>query len=401
VAKRHTVQPRELEFLVAQIAKATYDVERGRIDESIGQLPTPPVGRCPKYLFLHDEGYCGRKLYEGSEYCYWHTESKDKYLPESIRKYFGERLTLGQALVKEIADGRSLQGAYLVEAPLGGNMLCPGCDLKGVKFPRANLSGAHLSYSNLEGVDFSFANLESARLSACRIGGARFIGARLFGTKFRDNVFSGVIGLTMENFRTLKWGWVPMYRIFEEYPGQSETIYRKLATYFSVEGLLDDASWAAYRACLMRHRLLSKKLSPIQLGMTNILDSAIYEKPLKIGHFPSRKYGLPWIIGVLAWCRSMLLRIVMGYGEKPLRVVANAFCVILAYSAAYYFHGQITGRSFVDSLYFSIVTFTTLGYGDIAPHGYMRLVAASEALVGIFLSGLFIFCLGRRSVGRA
>jgi hypothetical protein len=131
------------------------------------------------------------------------------------------------------------------------------------------------------------------------------------------------------------------------------------------------------------------------------MDGAIYEKPTRSALFPFRKYGMPWIIGVLTWCRSVLLRIVTGYGEKPLRVVANAVCAILGYAAIYYLLGAIADKTFLGSLYFSMVTFTTLGYGDIVPHGSMRLIAASEALVGIFLSGLFIFCLGRRSVGRA
>jgi len=376
------------------------DVESGRSDEAIGKLLEPPLGACPKYLLVQEVNYCGRKLFEGSDYCYWHTQSKVKYLPESIGKYFGESLTLGQALAKEIAEGRSLESAYLVGAPLGGRWSVPGCDLKGGKFHRANFSGAHLSYSDLEGANFSYANLEGARLSECEIAGVRFVGARLFGTKFRDNNFVGVIGLTMENFRGLKWGWLPTYRMLEEYPTQCESMYRKLATYFSSEGLLDDASWAAYRACLMRHRLLSKRVCPSNLWATELLDSAIYEKPEKLRIFPFRKYGMPWMVGVSAWCRSLLLGIVMGYGEKPLRVVANAVCAVLAYAAIYYFLGAITDKTFLGSLYFSMITFTTLGYGDIVPHGSMRLVAASEALVGILLSGLFIFCLGRRSVGR-
>jgi voltage-gated potassium channel Kch len=37
------------------------------------------------------------------------------------------------------------------------------------------------------------------------------------------------------------------------------------------------------------------------------------------------------------------------------------------------------------ALYLSVVTFTTLGYGDLAPRQEFRLVAASEALAGILL----------------
>lgn len=47
--------------------------------------------------------------------------------------------------------------------------------------------------------------------------------------------------------------------------------------------------------------------------------------------------------------------------------------------------------SFIQSIYFSIVTITTLGYGDIAPtNDTARLLAASEALFGLLLIGLFL-----------
>ena len=44
----------------------------------------------------------------------------------------------------------------------------------------------------------------------------------------------------------------------------------------------------------------------------------------------------------------------------------------------------------VNSLYFSVVTFTTLGYGDITPLGYSRLIAAFEAFCGSFSLALFV-----------
>ena len=46
--------------------------------------------------------------------------------------------------------------------------------------------------------------------------------------------------------------------------------------------------------------------------------------------------------------------------------------------------------SFLDSLYFSIVTISSLGYGDIHPVGYSRAVASMEVIAGLFIIGLAI-----------
>lgn len=55
--------------------------------------------------------------------------------------------------------------------------------------------------------------------------------------------------------------------------------------------------------------------------------------------------------------------------------------------------GVIVG-DFITSLYFSIVTWTTLGYGDLTPTSGLRLVASLEALLGYvymaILIGLFL-----------
>jgi hypothetical protein len=45
---------------------------------------------------------------------------------------------------------------------------------------------------------------------------------------------------------------------------------------------------------------------------------------------------------------------------------------------------------FGDALYFSIVTETTLGYGDIRPVGFSRALASCEVLLGLLLAGVLI-----------
>ena len=46
--------------------------------------------------------------------------------------------------------------------------------------------------------------------------------------------------------------------------------------------------------------------------------------------------------------------------------------------------------SFRDALYFSVTTFTTLGYGDLQPIPEMRLATSVEALIGMFSVALTV-----------
>ena len=372
-------------------------------------LPPPQERACQVHLTLTKRDYCRRPLFEANR-CYWHSESTKKYDVQAVESYFGAGATLKSAIETEVAGGHSLEMAYLVDAPLGGNLQSRGCNLHKGNLVRANLSDAHLSYSDLRSADFSFAILKNAYLSDCNITGARFVGARLFGTKFRGNTFSNVVGLTRENFKGLRWGWWPTYQILEDYPVQCEPVYRSLAVHFSSNGLVDDASWAAYRSCLMRHRLLKERLSGSKI-LADELVSAMLTEPEQIhtllnsfpGIVPRRvpfRLRAARIMSFMEWLKSCVLWLLMGYGEKPLRVLFNAILTILLYAIAYKTFGAISDNSFISCLYFSAITFTTVGYGDLTPHGGFRLVAASEALAGIFLCGLFLFCLGRRSVGR-
>lgn len=56
--------------------------------------------------------------------------------------------------------------------------------------------------------------------------------------------------------------------------------------------------------------------------------------------------------------------------------------------------------TFYDCLHFSVVSVTTLGYGDFRPESYGRAVAAMEVLIGLVLMGLFVSRLVSRQQDR-
>ena len=132
------------------------------------------------------------------------------------------------------------------------------------------------------------------------------------------------------------------------------------------------------------------------------------------------------------WLWSCFLNIIYGYGERPCNVIKTAVAIIIIFALSFSFIGlgnpeiielkgtaihQNSGnmvdlvskgllknnviRNFPDSLYFSTITFTTLGYGDFRPlEGWGRILAGSEAFIGAFTMALFVYTFARRTGGR-
>lgn len=96
--------------------------------------------------------------------------------------------------------------------------------------------------------------------------------------------------------------------------------------------------------------------------------------------------------------RPSAVRLAAFFGPKA--VVASAVLVIGAYAAAFWLLGSspngisssayASGPSLWQALYFSAITFTTVGYGDWTPRGWSMLLASSEALAGLALFGMLV-----------
>lgn len=102
------------------------------------------------------------------------------------------------------------------------------------------------------------------------------------------------------------------------------------------------------------------------------------------------------------WVANVLSRLLWGYGERPFRTFAAANFLILVNALIYRMSGGVSQMgevkpiSFLEGLYFSVVTFATVGYGDFVPTGWVRVFAALEGLCGISLVPLFLVALTRR-----
>lgn len=135
-----------------------------------------------------------------------------------------------------------------------------------------------------------------------------------------------------------------------------------------------------------------------------------------------------WPRNLVAASSSWLMYYVAGYGELPSRVLGWALGVVLLFASVQGCIGIDKGaapiaiqgcevvrqdeavvgpgwdwpwkadmRQWGHAVYFSVVTFTTLGYGDLTPKpGLGQFCAGVEALLGFVLLSLFLVCVVRK-----
>ena len=280
-----------------------------------------------------------------------------------------------------------LHEAYLWNANLQkADLSC--ADLQKADLYEANLQGAHLDYAHLKEAYLYYAHLKEASLCYAdllktNLWNANLQKADLSGANLRDSEFNN--GTILENINlfqaklensTLRFAINNLCVINEqekkcinEIDGeyrQAKECYRNLKNYCRQEGLYDESGKFYYR-----EKLIEKKL-----------------------HKKNKRWG--------KWISSNLYHYLAGYGEHPLWVLWWWFVTILFFGSIYWTGGISRGVEAVqwyENYYFSVVTFTTLGFGDIQPQAgmwHIQLCAMIEALLGAILMALFILTFGRK-----
>ncbi|MFT3809974.1 MAG: potassium channel family protein [Micropepsaceae bacterium] len=103
--------------------------------------------------------------------------------------------------------------------------------------------------------------------------------------------------------------------------------------------------------------------------------------------------------GLLIYLFYCLIKFGVGENRSFLFVMSLSFVMIFStiiQFALLFVHTEIRNSAGVElddfgsALYFSIVTWTSLGYGDIAPVNYARIVAMTEVMFGYMVMALLI-----------
>lgn len=252
--------------------------------------------------------------------------------------------------------GVNLQGAVLVGANLQGSNLA-SINLEDARINDANLQEANLAGANLQRADLQMANLQGARLWQANLRGTQLWDANLKGAMLEEITWDPKYVVGDEPDPIKKFPEEARQQFLEE----ATSVYRHLKSCHMEQGLYDLAGKFFYREMEMRRKAQSWKKPHLKL-----------------------------------W--SWTLNLLCGYGEKPERVAISAAAIVFGLAAAYFFWGSFDSSSFGDTLYYSVASFTALGYGQWAPQptGWAKGVGAAEAVLGVSMLALFLVTFTRK-----
>jgi len=288
---------------------------------------------------------CPLTPHDGEDVCYLHL----------VRDGKERELILACLKEQEEKDVIRMDGVHLVGADL--------CDLT-------------LSLRNFRNSDLSGANFTNVRLS--RVG---FDGTTLDGTIFEDGILEKVDMRRVKSMRRTRLHGV----IFNEVFLPDMDVVGRRCAYDGTQ--IHD---------LRKAESVYRHLKGTYKGQGDHETSGIYyELEMDMRRLRARGFDRFWMTALWLSC---------GYGERPWRAILTSFIVVLGYAVLFTAlelrgpDGALIGADFMQCAYYSTVTFTTLGYGDIIPLGLARYIAATEAFLGAWMMALFVFVFCRRMV---
>lgn len=252
-------------------------------------------------------------------------------------------------------------------------------DLRGLRVEQTQIDKAYLRKVNLrwavfrdvgfKNARFADCNLSQASFSACYLRRAKFEGCDLVNSHFDNCDFSqAVIADCRIDFASFR----------DSEIGLQNIRFRADAT-----------PLAMVRVCR------SLKLNAMSMG--NFADAGqltYLEKTHERRALHARKAWGPWL-------GSLLQSWLWGYGERPWRLALFMAFNIVVFGTLMHGAQALPGKAWWEHVYFSGITYLTIGYGDLAPHGALaRFLAVLEGGVGIGTFGMLIASVTKKVMYR-
>ena len=245
-------------------------------------------------------------------------------------------------LTNAFLTGANLSHAFLVEAEF------IGADLRGASFHRANLAEANLTAADLREADMTGADFTRAIINDADLCNATLASANLMGLE---------------------------YGPFHSMRGHYYSI-RGLDSCFGNALFVRDAKDQDYLDTLERH--IEKTPSPAKRKLRRFLFKA-------------------W-----AW---------IDYGRSLSKPLLYSLVIAMVFGLIYFMDMHFdwglmdysnSSQSLISPFYYSIVTYTTLGFGDIVPkHWIGEIIVTAEVVFGYTSLGLLLAILANRVARRS
>lgn len=255
------------------------------------------------------------------------------------------------------------------------------CFMEGVRLWNTNLKNSNLEWASLRNARFySTTKIDGIRLKRCCFDGSTIVAVKdelleeVFNTE-KENIDGNDVEMTNETL---------------------SGIYANLKRYFFSEHDYE----ASGHFFIKERETVRKNLFENMPSWTDFKKNA--DEPF--GRYVRIKM---WTHPRAAWIFESFLYHVGRYGQKLFDVFAFALSLILIFGSAYsisdYFYETVADvthgkwSSIFEYFYFSLVTFTTLGFGDIHPaHWTTQIMASAEAASGAFLMAYFVVMWARK-----
>ena len=299
---------------------------------------------------------------------------------------------------------QDLTGIDLSRANLSGANLS-GANLAGARLAGANLREAVLSNANLEGAELLGADLSDADLTGCDASGAGLGHATLHRACLAEATLTGAT-LTMAQLhhadvRAAMLDNTSLRDAYLSHADFSSAILRDadLTSASLNEATFNRADLRGARMCSVQEytqtHWIDADIREVYFGGAHLLRRHILDEN-HLHSFRNESRWNEWIYRVW-WLTSDCGRSFLRWGMCTLAITvffAIAYCFV---AIDYGDHPTV-----ISPLYFSIVTMTTLGYGDALPASLpAQLVVIAEVTIGYMMLGgalsIFAAKMGRRS----
>jgi|TARA_B110000116_G_scaffold180068_1_gene155868 hypothetical protein len=274
-------------------------------------------------------------------------------------------------------DGKSLSDIQLKFADMKNAKLV-NADLSHADLTRADFSGASLYGVNLEGANLFKANFEGTNLKAANMKNCNLLGVDLTAAKL-NNVDWGDEHKVINEVEAEQAIADGDHQTANDKYKEAEDVYRNLKINLQAQTLGEDVGQVFLREMITKRKQLPM-FSPLRIASKIAYLTTGYGE--KIGNI------LYTVIGSIVSCAFLYGIEGVSYGDKLLKFEGTqSFAEML--------------NIFGDLFYFSVVVFSTVGFGEILPIGPLgKTLMIFEGLIGGLILAILIIAIYKQLMDR-